>query len=196
MNFLGHAYLSGTETGILTGNFIGDFVKGKQKDYFPPAIQNGIALHREIDNFTDTHPVVKQSKKRLQSKYRHYAPVIVDMFYDHFLAANWNNWHTESLEKYTESIYEQLASEPALLPDQFNYMLSYMRKTNWLLGYAEIEGIHAALSGMARRTKFASGMETASVDLEANYDAYGEEFAAFFPDIINFVNKFEFVKPL
>ena len=97
MNFLAHLYLSGNDPLVRLGNFIGDFVKGRDlADRYEPAIVKGIELHRAIDEFTDQHAIVKQSKMRLRPKYRHYAPVIVDIFYDHFLAAGWDN-HSEQL---------------------------------------------------------------------------------------------------
>ncbi len=194
MNFLAHAYLSGTSPEIITGNFIGDFVKGKQMDNFSKPIQNGIKLHREIDFYTDHHPVVLSSKQRLQKKYRHYSSVIVDMYYDHFLANSWTQWHHETLEEYSEMVYGILEEKEAELPEKFNYMLPFMRRRNWLLSYSQVEGIHSALSGMAKRTKFNSKMELASVDLKDNYSEFESEFQIFFPDIINFTAKFDFVK--
>jgi len=193
VNFLAHAYLSGTDPEIITGNFIGDFVKGNQLSNFSIPIQNGIRLHREIDYYTDHHSVVHTSKKRLQHNYHHYAGVIVDMFYDHFLAVNWDQWHHEELEQYTNSIYSILDERKLELPERFNYMLTFMRKRDWLSSYSGIGGIHAALNGMARRTKFKSGMETASLDLEDHYKEFETEFETFFPDILNFTAKFDFV---
>ena len=193
MNFLAHAYLSGTDPEIMTGNFIGDFVKGNKLGGFSEKIQQGIRLHREIDFFTDHHPVVLKSKKRLQSKYRHYAAVIVDMFYDHLFASTWSQWHADSLKKFTLDLYVILDNRSEELPDKFNYMLTYMKKTNWLLNYSKIEGIHAALTGMAGRTKFNSQMETASTELELQYADFTEEFQLFFPDIISFTSTFDFV---
>ncbi len=89
MNFLAHIYLSGNQERVMIGNFIGDFVKGKAWEEFDSAIQRGILLHREIDRYTDDHEVVIKTKERLRPKYHHYAPVISDVFYDHFLASLW-----------------------------------------------------------------------------------------------------------
>ena len=103
MNFLAHLYLSGDNPKVKVGNFIGDFVKGKNlKDRFEADIARGIGLHREIDWFTDTHSIVKQSKDRLRPKYRHYSGVIVDIFYDHFLAKNWDRYSKQLLPDFAE----------------------------------------------------------------------------------------------
>lgn len=192
MNFLAHAYLSGTDPDILTGNFIGDFVKGNQLLTYPKEIQDGVLLHREIDSFTDRHPIVKSSKSRLR-KYKHYAGVIVDMYYDHFLAANWQTWHDQNLNEYSNAVYSILSSAEGL-PQRFRHMMTYMERQNWLLSYAQIDGLHQALTGMSRRTKFPSRMEHASEDLREDYQLFKKEFDEFFPLIINFVQTFTFVK--
>src|SRR4051812_44429809 len=107
MNFLAHLYLSGDNDYVKLGNFIGDFVKGRNlNEQFPSGIARGIRLHRAIDEFTDSHPIVKKSKDRLRPAYRHYAPVIVDVFYDHFLARNWTRYSDTALADYAEQTYD------------------------------------------------------------------------------------------
>lgn len=168
----------------MVGNFIGDFVKGRNAlEKFDPEIARGIQLHRSIDAFTDTHPVVTQSKNRLRPKYRHYAGVIVDVFYDHFLASNWSLYHAEPLPMYATRVYRLIESFDPILPQEVKYMLPYMVSGNWLVNYAGLEGIHRALSGMARRTSFNSKMEEAVHDLKANFDDFKKEFDAFFPEL-------------
>lgn len=184
MNFLAHLYLSGNRDGIMVGNFIGDFVRGRNlHEQFDAEIARGIELHRSIDEFTDHHPVVLESKKRLRPKYRHYAPVIVDVFYDHFLASRWHEYHPLPLPEFAASAYRILKSHEAHLPDRVLSMLPYMIKGNWLVGYSYIEGIHQSLSGMAQRTPYDSKMNEASQDLRDYYDDFGDEFSRFFPDL-------------
>lgn len=182
MNFLAHLYLSGSHPDVMTGNFMGDFVKGRSwGDLYPLEVVQGIELHRSIDAFTDSHPVVRKSKKRLFPTYRHYAGVIVDIYYDHFLARNWNEFHGELLPDYAEHCYEILQTRPYPLPDQVQVLLPHMMRTNWLVNYGTMEGIHRALSGMSRRTTFASKMEESINDLERNYQFFKQEFDDFFP---------------
>lgn len=194
MNFLAHTYLSGSDPEILVGNFIGDFVKGKQIEKFEENIQNGIRLHREIDLFTDTHKIHLKSRSRLKATYRHYSGVIVDMYYDHFLAANWSNYSTMDLLVYTLDVYKILNNHHHILPGRAQEMLKYMIPANWLYYYSKIEGIHRALEGMSRRTKFESGMENASEDLRKHYEEFQNEFELFFPGLISFTQTFDFIK--
>src|SRR5690606_9086338 len=116
MNFLAHIYLSNDDPEIMTGNFIGDFVKGRNyASIYGKKIATGIELHRTIDEYTDKHETVTRSKSLLRSKYRHYSPVIVDIFYDHFLARFWEKYHPMPLEQYSQKAYKILLSNDAVL---------------------------------------------------------------------------------
>ncbi len=183
MNFLAHIYLSDSNEELTMGNFIGDFVKGSQFDHFPEDIQRGIQLHRSIDQYTDTHPVVLKSKERLRPDFRHYSPVIIDVFYDHFLARDWLKFSQIDLEKFTQNFYLITEKYRDQFPDAARHMLTYMKRDNWLFNYRLVEGMQRALSGMARRTTFDSRMEHAVVALKTHYEEFGEEFHEFFPDL-------------
>ncbi len=184
MNFLAHIYLSGKKDNIIIGNFIGDFVKGNQLKKFDQEIRHGILLHREIDSYTDDHPIVLESKRKLWDKYHHYSPVIVDVYYDHFLAKNWSSYHQQPLKAFTSGIYDMLHQNMEKLPERVKTMLHYMKQGDWLYHYQYVDGIRQALTGMSRRTKFKSSLEEAHEDLELHYDAFEKEFELFFPDLI------------
>ncbi len=191
MNFLAHLYLSGSNPQVQLGNFIGDFVRGKDlSERYHPEIVKGIQLHRVIDEFTDSHPIVKQSKERLRPKYRHYAPVIVDIYYDHFLAINWHLYHPDLLPDYAEQCYAMVQRNEAILPEQVKWMMPHMVKGNWLANYARIEGIEKVLNGMARRSKFDSKMNEAGAELVQYHNEFNQEFQAFFPLLKSEADKF------
>lgn len=191
MNFLAHIYLSGDNPKIMIGNFIGDFIKGRNLvPQFEPDIATGIELHRAIDEFTDHHPVVRESKIRLRPKYRHYAAVIVDVFYDHYLSKYWNNYHHEPLSGFSANTYKRIQTFWDILPENVRYMLPHMIKGNWLLNYGTIEGIQQTLSGMSRRTRHESKMEESVTDLKEYYDEFKAEFELFFPDLSDHAKQF------
>lgn len=188
MNYLAHLFLAGNEINMLIGNFIADHVKGSGIDSFNPVIQSGIRMHRAIDRFTDSHPVVSESIQRLRPVYRKYAGVIVDIYYDHFLATSWKHYCDESLSSFTNRTYRLLSSQKDILPARSQRILSYMSTYDWLQSYAHLGGIHQAFKGMASRTTFESGMEHASFTLEKNYELFQKEFNIFFPMLIEFVS--------
>ncbi|MEZ4874773.1 MAG: acyl carrier protein phosphodiesterase [Flavobacteriaceae bacterium] len=184
MNFLAHIYLSGTNEGVMIGNFIADGIKGKKYQAFPPSIQKGILLHRAIDSYTDAHPIVKQSTARLHKNYGHYSGVIVDILYDHFLAKNWKKYSDIPLEIYVDQFYHLLKENYELLPSRIQRMIPMMVADNWLVSYATVDGIARILSQMNLRTKGKSKMNLAILELEKYYDAFEEEFTSFFNELM------------
>ncbi len=189
MNFLAHIYLSFNDQEITLGNFIADHIRGNKYNHFPEKIQKGILLHREIDTFTDAHPIVRQSSKRLHKNYSHYSRVIVDIYYDHFLAKNWNDYSDTPLDEYVENFYDMLEDNYEILPMATKRMMPYMIADNWLLNYANLAGIDRVLNGMNRRTKNKSRMNFAILDLEEHYTDFENEFTSFFKELITFSNQ-------
>lgn len=186
MNFLAHIYLSGNSKLITIGNFMADGIKGKRYGKYPKEIQIGILLHREIDTFTDAHPTVRMSTKRLHKNYSHYSGVIVDILYDHFLAKNWSLYSEIPLELYVADFYDSLRTYSHFLTSQMHHMIPYMLAENWLVSYAKIEGIQKVLNGMNNRTKNVSGMNNATNELIEFYDEFEAEFTSFFEELLVF----------
>ncbi len=186
MNFLAHIYLSGDNEYIKIGNFIADSMNGKEYLKYPEEIQKGILLHREIDTFTDAHPVFKQSTKKLHKNYSHYSGIIVDIFYDHFLARNWNTYSNVPLADYVDDFYGILKKHYDVLPEETKRIMTYMIPQNWLLSYADTEGIAEVLAGMNRRTKNRSKMHLATTELQQYNSEFEAEFTTFFNELINF----------
>jgi acyl carrier protein phosphodiesterase len=189
MNFLAHLYLSQNNTNLIIGNFIADGIKGKDLQQFSSAIQEGIVLHRAIDTFTDAHPVFRKSKRRLNARYRHYDSVIIDIFYDYFLAKNWHNYSAIPLDIYTQGIYSILGKNESIFPENSKRFYDYMVEYNILYNYQYLEGIERVLKGMNNRTKGKSQMDLAIEDLRILTKEFEEDFTVFFKDIKEFVNR-------
>jgi acyl carrier protein phosphodiesterase len=196
MNFLAHIYLSGNYKLLRIGNFSADGIKGKHYLNYPKPVQVGVLLHRAIDTFTDTNPIVKQSTKRLHKNYSHYSSVIVDLFYDHFLAKNWTSYHEIPLEDFIESFYNDLKHYHNILPESYQGLVDNMIAGNWLYSYASLEGMQRVLNGMNKRTKGKSLMHKASTELSLYYDSFESEFTDFFKVLKKFSDnkRFELLK--
>lgn len=186
MNFLAHIYLSFGDNEITIGNFIADSIRGNKIEQFPVRIQKGILLHREIDTYTDTHLIPKISSKRLHKNYSHYSRVIVDVFYDHFLAKNWKAYSDTPLDIFVDCFYDLLEDNYTILPSGVQRMMPYMIADNWIYNYSKMEGISRVLNGMNRRTKNKSKMNLAILDLEEHYEQFEQEFTSFFKELITF----------
>jgi acyl carrier protein phosphodiesterase len=183
MNFLAHIYLSGDNDLIKIGNFMADGIRGKHFENYPLEIQKGIKLHRFIDTYTDAHLVFRESTKHLHHNYHHYAGVIVDVFYDHFLAKNWSNYSSETLVDFTENFYQSLRDNYDFLSERTKGMMPYMIEYNWLVSYQTVEGISRILTQMDSRTKNESKMRFSPNELIEYYTEFEQEFTSFFEDV-------------
>ena len=189
MNFLAHIYLSNDNDLIKIGNFMADGIRGKHYEYLPADIQKGIILHRAIDTFTDAHPVFRQSTHRLHERYHHYAGVIVDVFYDHFLAKNWADYSDEKLDDFVARFYQSLHNNYEHLTDKTKNLMPYMMEHNWLVNYQYKEGIARILYQMDHRTKNLSKMQYSIEELEKFYGDFENEFKTFFIDLKTYANQ-------
>ena len=189
MNFLAHLYLSRNNTNIMIGNFIADHIQGNKYEGFSAEIQQGIFLHREIDTFTDAHEVVRKSKRRLHERYRHYDGVIIDIFYDYFLAKNWETYSEIPLELFTKSVYNLLDEVKLDLPIKSQQFINYMIEYNILFNYKYKEGIEKVLNGMNKRTKGKSQMNLAIEDLHSLEAEFEADFTVFFKELIAHTNQ-------
>jgi acyl carrier protein phosphodiesterase len=189
MNFLAHLYLSdGSDDGLL-GGLLGDFVKGPLGERYPPGIARGIALHRRIDTFTDAHEVVRRSKARVSTPRRRFAGIMVDMFYDHFLARDWTQFSAEPLPAFTRRAYALLAAHRDRLPDRLQRISPYMIQGDWLGSYARVEAVGDSLDGMGRRLKRENGLQDSVEELLRHYDDFAADFHAFMPELIRFARE-------
>lgn len=187
MNYLAHARLSFDQPGVLTGNLISDFVKGKKKFDFSPAIQKGITLHRAIDEFTDFHPVTQMAKTYFRKDYRLYSGAFVDVVYDHFLANDQKEFADGTeLNLFCQQAYVILQNNAAELPMNFLEIFPYMQKHNWLYHYRFREGIEKSFGGLARRAAYLSESARAYEIFNEHYEELGECYTQFFPALKKF----------
>ena len=187
MNYLAHTFLSGDSEEVRIGNFIGDYVKGSDLKYYTEGIRRGIILHRHIDSFTDTHPVVRESTSRLVPLYHKYAGVIVDIFYDHFLSVNWDLYSSVPLEDLAALTYHNLHDHYDILPEAIKKVVPSFIFNRWLEAYNTIDGIERILNKMSLVTSLPDLTVEAIRSLEDHYETYQNEFFAFFPDIVHYV---------
>lgn len=186
MNFLAHIFLSGDNKELMIGNFIADYVKGQRKNDYSPLVKKGIELHRGIDDFTDHHEITSMSKRRLYKNHHKYSGVVVDLFYDHFLAKKFSEYSSIPLTDFASATYKTLQTYEHLLPIPVKGFLPFMIERNWLFNYSTIEGIGRTLAGLGKRVSFENKMEEATEDLIMNYSEFEKEFSLFFPQLINF----------
>ena len=189
MNFLAHLYLSPDEAGWLIGSILPDLVRPLKVAELDEQVAAGVGLHRHVDAFTDTHPIVHRSKGRIRARHGIYAGILIDLFYDHFLAADWPRYHDQPLDAFAAHVYDQFAAHPQLMPPPMCAIVEQMAQHNWLCMYAQIEGIGHVLGRMSDRfsRKFKRNVHlTGAVeDLQQHYDDLRADFAAFFGELVD-----------
>ena len=185
MNFLFHMLLSGDDDQILVGNFMGDFVKGPLAERFPERISQGIFLHRRIDSFANRAELFQQSRRRLDPLYGLYRGVMIDLFYDHFLVTDWNNWSDEPLSEYLVRSRSVIARHHEELPERLQKLVP-MIFGELLPSYGEVSGIGIALERMSRRLTRSNPLAGGEVELGLHYDDLLADFRGFMPLVRRF----------
>lgn len=162
---------------------MGDFIKASEVEALPAEIKKGVMLHRFIDEYTDNHQEVLKSKELVRPYFKKYSPVVIDIFYDHFLALNWEKYHSDKLEDFAKKVYDLLESNIDLLPKKSLRFLQYLTQNNMLVNYKSIDGMEKVFQGMSYRASFNSGMEKAHVILQKHFVELESHFNSFFPDL-------------
>ncbi|GAB3182634.1 ACP phosphodiesterase [Telluribacter humicola] len=179
--------LSGDREGVIMGNYVADFIKGKLtyekvKDWHPDYLL-GIRLHRFIDSFTDSHAAVRQIRHQVALTHGKVAGVAVDIYFDHFLARRFELYRQETLPNFCARMYAVVRKNHELIPLAMVPMAESMIRHNWLVGYSEIGGIGRSFQGLATRFAFMSAIRGAEQDLVKNYLYYESLFQPFFAEL-------------
>ncbi|MFV0304805.1 MAG: ACP phosphodiesterase [Moheibacter sp.] len=190
MNFVAHQFLSFHKTEIQLGNLYGEIVRGKDYLKFDTEIQKGILLHREIDTFTDAHDIVKNSTKIFHPKYGKYAPVIVDVLYDHLLIKNWNYYTDQSYTDFVTECYNLFRLKLDTFPKNLKYIIQHLLNYDWFHNYKSLNGIQQTLKGISQRSKFQNNIYQATYEFVENEKELNSDFNEFFPLLINHCQKF------
>ncbi|NTV10870.1 MAG: DUF479 domain-containing protein [Zoogloea sp.] len=189
MNYLAHAFLAGAHPADRVGGVAGDFVKGSLPGLLPPDLASGVRLHRLIDGWADSQPAFMRSRARVSAARRRVSGVMVDMFYDHFLARHWARYHHEPLADFAAVQYALLESRREELPAALLRILPYMQAGNWLLSYREVAAVAHALDRMAQRMRQPNMLAGAGEELIAAYPGFEADFHDFLPQALAFASQ-------
>ena len=190
MNFLAHLHLGGPSPQQMLGSLYGDFVKGPLDGRFPPQLEAGIRLHRAIDRYTDSHPLVLAALGRFPRERRRYAGIILDVFFDHCLALHWEHYNPQPLPEFTSRVYSVLRRTPDL-PGRLAAIAPSMIEHDWLGSYQEFEVLGRVLQGISRRLSRPEGLLGALPELRELYPALLDDFRAFYPQLQVFAEQWD-----
>lgn len=184
VNWLAHLFLAEDSPHAWIGNLVGDFARGLDPATLHPLVRAGLEHHRAIDRFTDAHPLHRASRARFAPRFRHFAGVLVDLFYDHFLALSWARWSEEPLEQFAARVHRALAEHPQLLSPELREAAPHLERRQWLLSYRDQEGLARVLRGIESRTRRGIDLVSSLEVLEDQRAALQSEFDAFFPALL------------
>jgi acyl carrier protein phosphodiesterase len=191
LNFLAHALLAGEAPHLIVGGVVGDWIKGHLPAGLPDDLARGVALHRAIDHFAETHPAFCRSRSRVSPARRRYAGVLVDVFYDHLLARDWATIHPQPLHEYCESVYCLIKDRLHDLPADSHPALKLMAKEDWLSSYAQIEGIADILARMSRRARRPNPLMQGELELLADIEGFTGDFYEWLGDAREFCREWQ-----
>lgn len=187
MNHLAHALLADGDEALQLGGMLGDFVHGQPDPArYPARVITGIRLHRAIDVHTDAHPQVLAAKALLPSPYRRYAGILLDMWFDHCLARDFQRWSTQPLTNFSDALRDMLQRHDELLPSALQRFLHYMQAHDLPAGYADRAVLGHAIAGIGQRLTRANPLATALPVLMARDAALQRCFDVFFPQLREF----------
>lgn len=187
MNFLAHAFLAGDDPALIVGGVVGDWIKGSLPGTLPEDLARGVALHRAIDHFAESHPAFKRSRARVSAGRRRYAGVLVDVFYDHLLARDWAAiHHQQPLQEYCRAVYALIRERMDELPAAGHPALMMMAQQDWLSSYAQIEGVADILARMSRRARQPNPLKDGEQEFLADVDGFTGDFYEWLADAREF----------
>lgn len=190
MNHLAHCFLSFGRPDVLVGNFIGDFVKGRSWQEYPPGVQRGILLHRTIDAFTDTHPLTRQSAARIRPYAGRYAGPLVDILYDYLLAIHWREFTVEPFPDFVQKTYNVLMSRRLEMPEPLQSRVPRMIQGDFLTGYTLPEGLEFVLERFSSRLPGGLDWRTLWAFFLEEQEAFSADFLGFFPALMEEAARF------
>jgi acyl carrier protein phosphodiesterase len=187
MNWLAHVFLSEPTIDFRLGNLLADLVRGPDRVGMPPDFLRGAACHKAIDAFTDAHPIVIRSRRRLDARYRRFSGVLIDIFYDYFLAQSWDTYATRPLDEYSSAFYLDVRRRQLLLPSDAATTLARIVKHDLLGQYQRLSGVENSLrrisTYISRRWGRSFELEASITELQAHESDLAKDFEAFFPQL-------------
>ena len=192
MNYLAHMRLAGDDPECLIGNFLGDFVKGRLPgDCYSPGIRRGIVMHRRIDAWTDSHEITRKCARLISPGRRRWSRVIIDIFYDHLLAVNWERYSDESLRDFLDRAYRIILGASDIFPESAAARITAIIEGGWIEKYRSVSGLGLVFEGMSRRVRRENPLSGSERELVAHYGEMNEHFNRFFPEVLEYARRIE-----
>jgi len=190
MNWLAHLHLPEPTPACRLGSILPDFVSITALTGLPPEFQRGIQRHRQIDAYTDAHPIFRRSIQRLGPPFRRFGGILIDIYYDHFLARDWATFADTKLPDFAAEFYASFDTHWTDIPADARPRLQAMRAHNLLCSYREMDGISKVLTCIGGRLRRPFDLAASISILERDYDTFRTDFHEFFPQLRGQIERF------
>lgn len=179
MNYLVHLYLCDADPDHRLGTLMGDFVKGRLLPDLPAGLARGIEHHRQVDSFAHRNEACRRSKGRIDPAFGHCRAIMVDIFYDHFMARQWQRHAGQPLPPFAREIYTLLEENFSRLPPGLQTIAPRMIAHDWLTSYQEERVVGRVLERLAARLRYPNRMAEGLPELQRNYRELEGDFEEF-----------------
>jgi len=186
LNYLAHLYFSDPTVESRVGNLLGDFARGVDINQLSVPVRQGLINHRQIDQFTDTHPQVRELKTLFSRQRRRFSGIVLDVLFDHFLIHHWQRFTNDPLDPFIDQAYRDLYRGFPLMTDQMQRVVGRMIEGDWIRSYEDIDQVGFALDRIAGRIRFRNDFSGSISEVQQQYDTLEAGFLQFFPDLISF----------
>ncbi|KXJ61070.1 MAG: ACP phosphodiesterase [Alteromonas sp. Nap_26] len=190
MNYLAHLYFAQRTADSHFGNLLGDFRRGVKVNNLSPMVRLGLENHYEVDRYTDSHPAVVEAKQLFDAKRRRFAPVALDIYFDHLLIKHWSKFSTTSFHDFRVNSFSLLEQRLMHMPGIMRQRIGSMISQNWFNDYAKEEGIAMAITSVARRIRFTNRFHYVVDDIAQHRDEIERYFLLFFPDLKRHIRRY------
>ena len=188
MNVRAHALLASPRPEVMLGSLIGDFVRGRIDSALPPDVRAGVALHRAVDGYTDSHEEVLAARRLFVPPFRRYAGILLDVWFDHLLARQWARFGEGDLDDFSDRVRALLDANVEFVPERMRAFAAYLGANALPAAYRHTAMIGNVLHGMSHRLSRANPLADALPVLVALHAPLQQRFEAFFPDLRNFAS--------
>lgn len=189
MNYLAHTFFSHEDAEELAGNFMTDFLKKKETHHFSDSVKTGIVLHQKIDQYTDSHPAVKEAISLLRPTQGKYTPVAIDVLFDYFLILNWEKYSVENIQTFTRKVYKMLGDTIHIFPPKLKELLPYMIEDDFLMSCKNEDRLKVTFSRISKRLKYENNFKLVHIDLQRHYQELDTHFNQFFPELLLYIDQ-------
>jgi len=186
MNHLAHLVLAGEGDDWRRGAVLGDFWRGAVPASWPAALRASVRLHRRVDGWVDAR--LGAARARFDAPWRRYAGIVLDVWFDHLLARDFEQLAGEPLAPFAARV------APALAHGEMDWPLAarlYMERLARdagaaLVAYESLEHVERVYARIAQRLARENLVADALDAVLPLAPALARDFAGVWPGLVEF----------